>query len=329
MKRIWKTMIGLGLAIAGLQAGLVHAQAAWPAKPITVLIPSGPGGGLDNHGRAFSEAMSKELGQPMVLDFKPGAGGSLAAGILARAPADGYTVMITTTAPLYSAPYLFSKLPYDPGRDFAFISRLTDGGLLLVAGKDVPATNMKELVAWVKAQGSGKVNYGSYGTGTTGHMLSAFLNENQGLGMVHVPYRAEAPLLQAMLAGEIPLAIASVPATMPHFATGRLKPLAVLGGQRAQPLPNVPTITEAGFTEPEYHYSGGLILVAPAGTPPQALSRLETAARNAARLPSIRNKLLSEGVGVVGSTSEELRRHFETSLPSVERLVKVSGAKAE
>lgn len=329
MKRIWKNLIGIGLAMLGLQTGLVHGQAAWPVKPITVLIPSGPGGGLDNHGRAFSDAMSKELGQPMVLDFKPGAGGSLAAGILARAPADGYTVMITTTAPLYSAPFLFSKLPYDPGKDFSFISRLTDGGLLLVVGKDVPANNMKELVAWIKAQGSGKVNYGSYGTGTTGHMLSAFLNENQGLGMVHVPYKAEAPLLQAMLAGEIPIAVASVPATMPHFASGRLKPLAVFGGQRAQPLPDIPTITEAGFTEAEYHYSGGLILVAPAGMPPQALSKLETAARNAAKLPAIRTKLMSEGVGVVGSTAEELRRHFDTSLPAVQRLVKVSGAKAE
>jgi tripartite-type tricarboxylate transporter receptor subunit TctC len=329
MKRFWKNILGIGLAALGLQASLVQGQAAWPVRPITVLIPSGPGGGLDNHGRAFSDAMSKELGQPMVLDFKPGAGGTLAAGMLARAPADGYTVLITTTAPLYSAPFLFSKLPYDAGKDFAFISRLTDGGLILVTTKDVPANSMKELVAWIKQQGRGKVDYGSYGVGTTGHMLTAFFNEHQDLGMTHVPYKAEAPLLQDMLSGRVPIGVVSVSASMPHYASGRIKPIAVFGSQRAQPLPDVPTVAESGFSEPEYNYSGGLILVAPAGTPPQALAKLETAARNAANLPYVRNKLLSEGTGVAGSTATELRKHFETSLPSVERLVKVSGAKVD
>lgn len=330
MRRIWKHILGISLAAVGvLQAGQAAAQAAWPVRPISVLIPSGPGGGLDHHGRAFADNMARELGQPMVLDFKPGAGGTLAASLLARAPADGYTVMITTTAPLYSAPFLFSKLPYDPVKDFAMISRLTDGGLILVATKDVPANNMKDLVTWIRQQGRGKVDYGSYGVGTTGHMLTAWFNEHQDLGMTHVPYKAEAPLIQDMLSGRVPIGVVSVSASMQHYASGRIKPVAVFGSQRAQPLPDVPTVYESGFTEPEYNYSGGLILIAPAGTPPQALAKLETAARNAANLPAVRNKLLSEGTGVAGSTAEELRRHFESSLPAVQRLVKVSGAKVD
>lgn len=334
MKHLWRNLVvrlslALGLAVAGLHAPLVHAQAAWPSRPITMVIPSAPGSGIDLHGRAFADAMARELGQPIVVDYKAGAGGTVGTAVLAKAPADGYTIMVATTAPLYSAPFLFARLPYDVHKDFAFISRLTDGGLVFVVHKDIPVNNLKELVAWIRQQGAGKLNYGSYGTGGTGHMLSAFFNESQALGLTHVPYKGETPLLQALLAGEVPFGITGVPASMPHFASGRLKPIAVFGGQRAQPLPEVPTMAESGFAEPEYNFSGGLILVAPAGTPPQVLARLETAARNAARLSAIRAKFQSEGVGVVGSTGEELRKHLESSLPSVERLVRVSGAKAD
>ena len=327
-RRTW-IQLGLGLAFPALLAPTARGQTVWPTRAITMVIPTSPGAGLDLHARAFAEEMSKELGQPIVMDYRAGAGGTVGAGVLAKAPADGYTVMVATTAPLYSAPFLFARLPYDVRKDFSFISRLTDGGLVFVVNKDVPAKTLPDLVTWIRQQGAGRVNYGSYGTGGTGHMLSAFFNESRQLGLTHVPYKGETPLLQALLAGEVPIGITGIPASMPHFTSGRLRPIAVFGGQRAQPLPDVPTMAESGFNEPEYGFSGGLILVAPAGIPPQALARLETAARNAARLPGIRARILAEGVGVVGSTGDELRKHFEASLPAVERLVKASGAKAE
>jgi tripartite-type tricarboxylate transporter receptor subunit TctC len=327
----------LGFALAPLlpsgmaraQGGAPAAAAAYPTKPIMMVIPTAPGAGLDLHARAITDHMSKELGQPFVMDYKPGAGGTIGTAGLARAPADGYTVMISTTAPLYSAPFLYSKLAYDVRRDFAFISRLTEGGLVFVAHKDLPANTLGELVAWVKQQGVGKVSYGSYGTGGTGHMLNAFFGESRGLGLTHVPYRGESPLLQALVTGEVPFGITGIPASLPHFASGRIKALAVFGSRRAQPLPNVPTMAESGFPEPEYGFSGGLILLAPAGTPASTIARLEAAARNASRQPAIQAKFLAEGVGVIGSTGEELRQHFETSLPAVERLVKTSGARQD
>ncbi|MES2975678.1 MAG: tripartite tricarboxylate transporter substrate binding protein [Pseudomonadota bacterium] len=324
---------------AGLLAGgstlafpsLAAAQGAgnFPNKPITMIIPSTAGGAADTMGRMVVDVMSKELGQTIVMDYKPGAGGILATTALSKAAPDGYTVLFTTTAPLFYSPHMTDKLAYDPKRDFTYISQVTDGGFLMLANKDVPANNMAELVTWIRAQGKGKVNYGSYGIGTVSHLLSAYLSESRDLGMTHAAYKGEAPFVTDLIAGHIPLGIGSLWTATPHINGGRLRGIAVYTPQRHPTLPNVPTMLEAGFTDADFNVVAGNFLVGPANMPPAVLAKLESAVRKAVNSPQVRDKFLSLGTTPVGGSSEDARKLFDTSQPRLQRLVKMSGATLE
>lgn len=324
---------GIGLSLAGLGIPMTHAQAQavpWnPTRPLTIVVPAPPGGGSDSMARAMGDLFSKELGQPVVIDNKPGAGGTIGAQAVARAPADGHTVLFAHSAPIYYAPYLFNKLAYDPGKDLAFISYICDGVPILVMHPDVPAQNMKELVAWIQQKGKGKVSYGSYGIGSVSHLLSAYLSESRGLGMTHVPYRGEAPAVQDVLRGEVPFAIISVGSVIQHINAGKLKAIVNFDRKRMPELPNVPTMAEAGFTDPEFQPIGGVVMMAPAGTPPAVIARIEAVTRTAVQTPQMKAIFKTYGVVPIGSTAEEARKAFETTKPALERLVRLSGAKLE
>ena len=315
-------------ALASLTVSTLAAGQAYPSRPITIISASSAGGAVDVLARTIGEMMSKALGQPMIVDNKPGASGTVAVQQLLHAPADGYTLLFTASTPIHYAPYTFSKLSYDVRRDLAFVTHVADGTLVLAVNKDVPARNLKEFLAWAE-QNKGKVSYGTYGVGTGGHLVSAFISKEYKLDMPDVPYKGEAPLLQDLVGGQVSWALATAGSMQPFFISGRIRPLAVLSPQRLVDLPDVPTMVELGFNQPEYKIIGGLLLMARAGTPPAVLARVEKEARAAAQSTAMKARLQVYGMTAVGNSSEDARRQFEANGPVIERLVKASGAKLD
>ena len=317
------------LFILGLLAWSAMCTAqTYPSRPITFVVPGPPGGATDTVARALAEDMGKRLGQPIIVDNKPGGGGVIAVQAVTRAAPDGYTVLLTHSAPLINTPYLYSHVPYDVRRDLSFVSEVAVGKIVLAVTRDVPAKNVKEFLAWA-AKNKGKVSFGSYGVGTFPHLVGAHLNQARGLDMTHVAYKGEAPMVQDMLAGNIAWAIGSVTTLGPHIKSGRLRALAVMGNNRIKEMPDVPTMTESGMGDQEMRPPAWLGLVARSGTPAAILSRLETEARASVQSPTMRARLDAMALEPVGNTGAEFRREFDASEPVMARLIKASGVTAE
>ncbi len=319
----------MALAAAAF-AGLAGAQPApWPGKPITIITQSPPGGAGDVIARTFADQLSRAVGQPVIVDARPGASGMIAVQAVARAPADGHTLAMVTSTPLYYAPYTFSKpMPYDVRKDLALVTQLCDATLVLAVNSSVPAKNMKEFVAWAAAN-KGKVSYGTFGIGSSVHLVSSYLSESRNLGMTHVPYRGEPPIIQDLIAGQIQWTILTVGSMLPHFQSGKLRPLAVMGDQRLPDLPDVPTLAQAGITDPEMRVIGGFFLLAPGGTPAPILARLEKESRAAVQSTPMKARFQAFGLPAVGNSGEDARRTLEATGPVIEKLVKISGAKMD
>ncbi|MEJ8821066.1 tripartite tricarboxylate transporter substrate binding protein [Variovorax humicola] len=322
------TLLKALVAIAALACG-AHALAQnYPSRPITIVVPAPPAGATDVLARVLAEEIGKNLKQPIIVDNKPGASGMLGASLVARAQPDGYTILLSHATPIYYAQYMFAKVPYDVRRDFAFITEICSASLVLAVNKDVPARNMKEFVAWAQTN-KGKVNYGSFGVGSSSHLLSAHLSESRKLDMTHVAYKGEAPMIQDMLGGQIPMSIGTLGTMAPHITAGSLRPLAVIGEKRLAELPNVPTMAEAGLPDEEFKPIGGVLLTAPAKTPAPILARLEKEARAAVQTAAMKARFQAYGLVGMGNSSEAFRKNFEASGPVIQRLVQVSGAKVD
>jgi tripartite-type tricarboxylate transporter receptor subunit TctC len=252
----------------------------------------------------------------------------LGASAVARAAPDGYTLFLSHAAPIYYAQYMFSKVPYDVRRDFAFITEICSASLVLAVNKDVPVRTMKEFVTWAQIN-KGKVAYGSFGVGSSSHLLNAHLSESRHLDMTHVAYKGEAPMIQDMIGGQISMALGTLGTMAPHITSGSLRPLAIVGEKRLPELPNVPTMAEAGFTDEEFKPIGGVLLTAPAKTPPAILARIEKEARAAVQTAAMKARFQAFGLVGMGNSSAEFRRNFEASGPVIQKLVQVSGAKVD
>jgi len=317
------------LAIAAIACGPHAAQAQeWPSRTITIVVAAPPAGATDVLARVLADELGKSLKTTVIVDNKPGASGMLATGAVARAQPDGYSLLLSHATPIYYAQYMFSKVPYDVRRDLAFITELCSASLVIAVNKDVPAKTMKEFVTWAQAN-KGKVNYGSFGVGSSSHLLNAHLSESRKLDMTHIAYKGEAPMVQDMIAGQIPVAIGTLGTMAPHITSGSLKPLAIIGDKRLPELPNVPTMTEAGFPDDEFKPLGGAMVMAPAKTPAPILARLEKETRAAVQTAAMKARFQAFGLVPMGNSSEEFRKNFEASGPMIQRLVTVSGAKAE
>ncbi|CAG2156463.1 Bug family tripartite tricarboxylate transporter substrate binding protein [Cupriavidus numazuensis] len=325
--RIKTLSVVLALAFGSAAVGQAHAQ-EYPTRPITFIVPAPAGGAVDAVARLFANEMSRQMGQPVVIENKPGAGGILALQATARAAPDGYTVLVTHSSPIINTPHLYASVPYDVRRDFAFVSQLCVGNLVLAVGADVPARDVKGLLAWANTN-KGKVSYGSYGQGTYAHLVGAYLSRNRNLDMAHVPYKGEAPMAQDIAGGALTWGVASLVALRPYLDSGKVRPLAVMGNVRAKSLPDVPTMAEAGFTEPEFTPAGWIGMLAPAKTPQPVLARLEKEARAAAQSAAVKTRLATYSLEPVGSAAAQFRREFETTEPVVARLIQSSGAKAD
>ncbi|MCY1292326.1 Tripartite tricarboxylate transporter family receptor [compost metagenome] len=313
------------LAMAWSAGGVAQA---YPGKPVTLVVPASAGGVVDALARVYGEEFTKRTGQPVVIVNKPGASATVGTQAVARAAPDGYTLLMTQATAILNAPLMTKKMPYDARRDLAFITQVGTGNLVMAVGKDVPARNMQEFIAWAKAN-RGKVNYGSYGTGGTAHIVAAYLSSSRGLEMAHVPYPGETPEIQGLASGAVHSAIASVGALAPHLASGRVRALAVIADKRLAALPDVPTMAEAGLRDPEFRPQSWIVLMAPAGTPLNVLAFVEKISREIIHSTPLKARFQTYGIEPVGNSSAEFRHNFEILMPVMERLIRVSGAAAE
>ena len=275
--------------------------ADYPTRAIHLIVPFAPGGGNDTVARLVSDGVTAELGQPVVVENRPGAGGVVGAEAVARAPADGYTLFLGGVGSHAINPNLHAHLSYDPIRDFAPITLVASAPLVLVVHPSVPAKSVRELVALAKAQ-PGHLNYASNGNGSSSHLAAVMFDSMTGADMVHVPYKGLSPALTDLLSGQVQLMFSSVVAILPHVKAGKLRALAVSSPARMALLPDLPTIAESGV--PGYESSSWYGILAPAGTPPEVVKRLNAALVKVIAQPAFRDALAREGAEPVGNSPE-------------------------
>jgi len=300
---------------------------AWPTKPVRIVVAYPPGGGIDVMARQVADKVTSAWGQPVVVENKPGANTILATDSVAKSPADGHTILMTTDATFSINPHLYSKLPFDTRRDFIPVTMLVLLQQLLVAHPALPANTLEELIRIAKAK-PGSINYASYGSGSQPHLSGEMLKNKAGIDLVHVPYKGISLAVPAVMAGEVQLTFAGIATSMPQLKAGRIKPIAIGGPKRSPLLPEVPTFTELGYPEVETHAWFGLFL--PAGSPPNAVARIHTDVKRVLEEPEFRQKqLIEKGYDVVGSSPDEFAAYIRKDSESRGRAVKISGAKAE
>jgi tripartite-type tricarboxylate transporter receptor subunit TctC len=316
-------------AAAAIGAGLPAAQAqTYPTKPIRLVVPFPPGGATDILARLLGEKMAAAFKQPVVVDNKPGAAGIIGTDFVAKAPADGHTIVLSLSNSLLTNQFLYDKLPYDTQRDLALVYQIATAPLLLVVNPSVPANTGPELLQYVKAN-KGKVAYGSYGTGAYPHLAGAHMSLTQGADMNHIPYKGEAPMMQELIGGQIQMAFASALQAKPHIESGKIKALGFTGERRMSTLPNVQTLAEQGMKDEAYRVTGWLAIAVPAATPKAVVQRIAAEVRAACQLPDVRERIAGMGFEIKDSSPEAFAAAYKKELPVWERLIKQSGAKLE
>lgn len=305
-------LLALGAA-ALAPAGTAHAQPAFPTRPVRIIYPYPPGGGGDIVARLVAEKMRSDLGQPVVVENRPGAGGLIGAEAAVRAPKDGYTVLLTAGA-LAIAPSVYARLPFDPVKDLVGVAQLALVPLLVVTRPESPLNSIADLIALARRDGD-KVIYASFGNGTPAHLVGESIQQHAGIRMTHAPYRGGTQALPDLLSGQLTVGILDVVSMAPHVAAGRLKALAITGPRRTAALPNVPTLTEAGVP---FDAVGWHAVFAPAGTPEPIVARLNAAFVRAVGQPEVREAILAGGSIPVEPPltpqqwTEQFRRDVET-----------------
>ncbi len=314
-----------GARVAALAAvttlSVLPAHAAWPDKPVRLVVPFAAGGPSDVLGRGIGQKLSALLGTPVLVENKPGAGTNLAAEMVAKSPADGYTLFIMMVGTQAINQAMYPKLGYDTVKDFAPVTLVAASSLMLVAHPSVPAKNFKDLVALAKSQ-PGKMNFGSSGSGTPLHLGGELLNSRAGTKIVHVPYKGAAPALNDVLGGQIELAMVGTPSALSYVKTGKLTPIGLTSAKRSSLAPGVPTIAE---TLPGYEVELVYAIVAPAGTPREIVARLNSDIHTALQDNELRDRLLGQGFEVRTSTPEQLGTYIQSEISKWAPIVKESG----
>jgi tripartite-type tricarboxylate transporter receptor subunit TctC len=288
-----------------------HAQ-AWPTRqPIRFAIPYPPGGASDVTARILGAKLSESLGQSVVIENRPGANGIIALESVAKAGADGYTLLMANLGPNAINPVVYSKLPYDAIKDFAPITLTSVVPQIVVVAPALPVKSVQELIAYARAN-AGKLAFASAGNGASNHLSGELFNAMAGIKMVHVPYKGDAPGLTDVMSGAVGVAFPTAVAAMPNVKAGRLRAIAVTSAKRIPSLPDVPTVAEAGLTGYEAVSWGGVM--APAGTPPEIINRFNLEINRILKLPDVAEKLSSLGAEIVGSTPEEFATYLKAEI---------------
>lgn len=313
-------------ALLALPAGGALAQ-QWPSRSIRFVVPLPPGGSPDYLSRLLAEHLQPVLGQPLVVENKPGAAGNIARDFVAKAPPDGYTILMSESAHVMSAAVV-AKLPYDPIKDFEPISLAATIPFGLTVNSNMPVHSLKEFIEYTKKSPK-PLTYGTAGVGSPHHLAVEVLRSMTGINVVHVPYKGSAGIIPALLSGEIDFTIAAVNSLLPHFKSGKLRPIAMAGSSRTSALPDIPTIAEAGPL-PGYAVNVWLGVMAPAGTPRPIIDRLNAEINKVVRDPQVvKERLNTVGLEAVGTTPEQLLEVMKTELAMYTKVAREAHIKPE
>ena len=318
-------MRALAFALALAACSGAWAQ-SYPAKPIRFIVPFPPGGSADILARAIGQKAGEGLGQPLVVENRPGAGTAIGAEALAKSPADGYAVMIGTVSSHAINPALNPKLTYDPVKDFTPISLVASIPFAMIVHPSVPAKSVSEFISLAKSK-PGSLNYSSAGNGTSNHLAGELLKSLAGIDIVHIPYKGSAPALNDLVAGQVSLMFDLVLTAAPHVKSGAVRGLAVTGAKRSSALPELPTVAESGV--PGYEVSAWFGIFAPAGVPQPVVQRLNAEFVKALQQPELRQRLASQGAEPLTSTPEEFAAYLRSEIAKWAKVVKDSGMKVD
>jgi tripartite-type tricarboxylate transporter receptor subunit TctC len=322
----WTRTLAVGLLLAGC-AGAAGARAqAYPERVIRLIAPFPAGGLADVLARAVGDEMSRSLGQPVVVENRAGAGGNVGAEYAAKSAPDGYTLMMASAGLLTANQFLYAQMPFDPATAFAPVSIAADMPMMVVVNPEVPAQSLADLIALARAA-PGKLNFGSPGTGTTGHLGLAMLTHVARVKITHVPYRGAAPAIQDLLAGQIDGVVDNPPTVIAHIQDGRLRPLAVAAAKRMALLPDLPSAAEAGL--PGYEASSWFGIVAPAATPAPIVARLHQEVVRALATPAMQARFAKLGARLVGNTPEEFAAQIRAERASWGEIIRAAGIAAQ
>jgi tripartite-type tricarboxylate transporter receptor subunit TctC len=319
-KRLWTTGVLAALMLA------TPASAQFPTKPIHIIVPFPAGGSADIMARVVGQKMTETWGQPVVVDNRPGAGGNIAAELAAKSASDGYTLFLCTVGTHAIHQTLYDKLPFDPLRDFSAVAYIAGVPNVVVVHPSVPAKNVKELIAFVKAR-PGQVNFGSPGAGSSVHMSGEMLKVMAGLDMTHIPYKGNPQAVTDLMAGQIQLMITNMPAVVPYIQSGRLRALAVTTKTRSLALPDLPTMEEAGL--PGYESSAWFGLVSPAAVSRDIVDRLNAEVARIVGLADVKRSLAGQGADPRVMTPDEFGAFMKAETTKWAKIVKASGARAD
>jgi tripartite-type tricarboxylate transporter receptor subunit TctC len=323
MKR-WLNRLALGALSAVFAVG-VSAQ-TYPTKPIRIVVPFPAGGTTDVLARAAAQKLTETLGQSAVVDNRPGAGGNIGAELVAKAPPDGYTLLMGTVGTHAINPSLYPKMPYDHVRDFAPVILVASVPNVLVINPSLPVNSAQELIAYAKTN-PGKLNFASSGNGTSIHLSAELFKAMAGVQITHVPYKGSAPALQDLVGGQVQLMFDNLPSSLALIKAGKLKALAVTSKERAAALPDVPTIAESGL--PGFEASSWFGLLAPAGTPQPVIAKVNAEIAKWLATPEAKEKVRGQGANAAGGTPEDFVQFIATETAKWQKVVKESGAKVD
>ena len=319
------------LGATALLPGLATAQGAWPSRPVRIVVPFAPGGTTDILARVLAPELSKALGQPFVVDNRGGAGGNIGAEIVAKAAGDGHTLLMGTVGTHGINKSLYASLPYDPQKDFAPITLVAGVPNVMVMNakraQELGIQSVPEFVRYAKAH-PGQLNMASSGNGTSIHLAGELFKARTGIFMTHIPYRGSGPALKDLIGGQMDVMFDNLPSAMPHIQSGNLKAFAVTSAVRSDSMPELPTVAEAGAL-PGFEASSWFGLLAPAGTPPEIVNRLQQETTKALNLPAVKARLLSLGAIPGGDTPQAFARQIEAEISKWAPVVKASGAKVD
>jgi tripartite-type tricarboxylate transporter receptor subunit TctC len=302
------------------------AAQGYPSKPIRFVVPYAPGGNTDILARLLGQKLSEAWGQQVIIDNRPGAAGTVGAELVARSPADGYTLIMGSFGNIIVANSLYKNLKYDPFKDFASIALVSLPPGILVENPAVPAQNVRELIAYAKSN-PGRLNYGSPGAGAWNHLFFELFNASAGISIVHVPYKGIAPAVVDLLGGQVQLAISAFPTALPHIRSGKLRALAVTSAKRSGLMTDVPTVAESGLAG--YEAAGWFGVLAPAGTPPAVVAKLNSEINRILELAEIKASLASDGAEPAGGTPAQMTESARAASAKWSKLIRELNLRTE
>ncbi len=321
----------LAASAAVVTAPWALAQGAWPVKPVRIVVPFAPGGTTDILARVLAPELSKAFGQSFVVENKAGAGGNIGADLVAKSPGDGYTLLMGTVGTHGINKSLYSKLPYDPQKDFAPVTLVAGVPNVMVMNarraQELGIASVPDFIRYAKSH-PGRLNMASSGNGTSIHLAGELFKSRTGIFMTHIPYGGSGPAIKDLLGGAVDVMFDNLPSAKPHIQSGALKAFAVTSAVRSSALPDTPTVAEAGAL-PGFEASSWFGLLAPAGTPADVVSRLQQETAKALALPAVKERLLSQGALPGGTTPAEFARQIDTEITKWAAVVKASGAKVD